>query len=192
VTDLVCIFGPPAAGKAAVGYELAQMTGFRFFHNHLTAEPVAAMFGWGTPAYQEAIEEVRRWFFQKALAIENSPSIIFTFVWFLDDLADTRVIADLVSLFESHDQKVYFVELHASVETRLAREGTPFRVALKPSKRNVEQARRTIIEYELKARMNTSGGFPYPNVHLILNTEKQDAVDSARLICNHFGFVQHG
>ena len=147
MTDLVCIFGPPALGKAAVGYELAQMTGFRFFHNRLTAEPVAAMFGWGTPAYREAIEEVRRWFFQKALAIENSPSVIFRFVWFLDDSTDTRVIADPVTLFEAHCQKVYFVELYASVEARLAREGTPFRIGLKPSKRNVEQARRTIAEY---------------------------------------------
>jgi hypothetical protein len=190
VTDLVCIFGPPASGKAAVGNELAQMTGFRFFHNHLTAEPVAAMFGWGTAAYREAIEEVRHWFFEKALALENSPSIIFTFVWFLDDPTDNRVVADLVSLFEKHGRKVYFIELSASVEVRLAREGTPFRTLIKPSKRNVEQARKTIMEYDKKAKMNSNGSFPYPHSHFSLNTEQQDAVESARQICQHFGFVQ--
>jgi len=192
VTDLVCIFGPPASGKAAVGHELAEMTGFRFFYNHLTAEPVAAMFGWGTHAYRQAIEEVRHWFFRKVLALENSPSVIFTFVWFLDDPTDNRAMSELVALFETHGQKVFFVELCASMEARLAREGSPFRMALKPSKRNVEQARRTLVEYEAKATMNSSGHFPYPQRHLVLNTEKQDAAESARQICRHFDFTQHG
>jgi hypothetical protein len=54
MTDLIVIIGPPAAGKAAVGHELAKVTGFRFFHNHMTAEPVAALFGWGTDRFREA------------------------------------------------------------------------------------------------------------------------------------------
>ena len=126
------------------------------------------------------------------LALENSPSVIFTFVWFLDDATDNRVMGELVALFETHEQKVFFVELRASMQTRLAREGTPFRVALKPSKRNVEQARRTLVDYEAKATMNSSGHFPYPQRHLVLNTEKQVAAESARQICRHFGFTQQG
>jgi hypothetical protein len=34
--DLVFLYGPPAAGKFTVGRELAAITGFGLFHNHLT------------------------------------------------------------------------------------------------------------------------------------------------------------
>ena len=56
LSDLVVIIGPPASGKAAAGLALSQLTGFCFFHNHMTAEPAAALFGWGTEAYGEAAE----------------------------------------------------------------------------------------------------------------------------------------
>jgi len=35
---LVFIVGPPAVGKMTVGRELSSLTGFPFFHNHLTIE----------------------------------------------------------------------------------------------------------------------------------------------------------
>jgi adenylate kinase family enzyme len=35
---LVFIVGPPAVGKMTVGYELAQRTGLKLFHNHHTID----------------------------------------------------------------------------------------------------------------------------------------------------------
>jgi len=32
----VIIFGPPAVGKMSVGHELANLTGLKLFHNHMT------------------------------------------------------------------------------------------------------------------------------------------------------------
>jgi hypothetical protein len=98
MADLIVIVGPPAAGKAAVGHELAKITGFRFFHNHMTAEPVAALFGWGTEAFGSALAEVRLSLFEKALAQADASPIIFTFVWCFDDPSDCRFIAQLVEL----------------------------------------------------------------------------------------------
>jgi hypothetical protein len=37
---------------------------------------------------------------------------------------------------------VYFVELEASLDERLRRNGSPFRLAEKPFKRNLEESRR--------------------------------------------------
>jgi hypothetical protein len=41
----VLLFGPQAVGKMTVGKELAALTGFRLFHNHMTIEPLYAIFG---------------------------------------------------------------------------------------------------------------------------------------------------
>lgn len=42
---LVFIFGDGAVGKMTVGQELAKITDLRLFHNHMTIEPVLAVFG---------------------------------------------------------------------------------------------------------------------------------------------------
>lgn len=187
--DLVVILGPPASGKAAIGSALAELTGFRFFHNHMTAEPVAALFGWGTPLFGEAMAEVRLSLFSKALAQPQMPSIIFTFVWAFDMPEDHQFMAQLVELFRSKSRKVFFVELIASLQARVAREGTPLRLSLKPAKRDVERARAMLAVYDGKYRMNSNNDFPYPDSHLIVDTERHSPAESALLVARHFGLA---
>ncbi len=189
MSDLIVIIGPPAVGKAAVGYALSQLTGFRFFHNHMTAEPVAALFGWGTARYDEVAAELRLSLLSKALAQPSMPPIIFTFVWGFDLPADNHFVAQLVEMFESNGRQVFFVELIASLETRIAREGTPLRLSLKPSKHNVEVAKSLHADIDGKQRMNSNNSFPYPVRHIVIDTEKQSPPEAARLIAQHFGFA---
>ncbi len=190
MSDLVVIIGPPASGKAAVGLALSQITGFRFFHNHMTAEPVAALFGWGTEAYGEAAAETRLLLLAKALAQPGMPSIVFTFVWAFDLEADNRFVEKLADLFESKGRRVFFVELTATLQARISREGTPLRLSLKPAKHDVERAKALHLEADRKYRMNSNGDFPYPGRHLVINTERQSPAESAELIIQHFGFVR--
>jgi len=192
MADLIIIVGPPAAGKAAVGHELAKITGFRFFHNHMTAEPVAALFGWGTERFGEALAEVRLLLFAKALAQANASPIIFTFVWCFDDPSDNRFIAQLVELAESVGGRVFFVELVASLQARISREGSKRRVSLKPSKQDVELARSLHVESYGKYRMNSGGDFPYPSRHLVIDTECHIPTEAAKLVVSHFGFRNAG
>jgi hypothetical protein len=187
--DLVILFGPPASGKAAVGHALAQITGFRFFHNHMTAEAVAALFGWGTPEYSTVAAEVRLLLLSKALAQKDQPSVIFTFVWAFNLEADNRFIADLMALASSNGQSVYFVELMASQAARVQREGTPFRLEHKPAKRNIERARTYHAEIDARQRMNSMGDFPHPANHLSIDTEMQSADQSALIVAKTFGFA---
>jgi hypothetical protein len=192
MSDLIIITGPPAAGKAAVGHELAKLTGFRFFHNHMTAEPVAALFGWGTELFGEVAAEVRLSLLSKALVQTSASPIIFTFVWGFDDPSDNRFIAQLVQLFESRGSRVYFVELVASLQARIAREGTALRLSLKPSKQDVELARSLHIEADGKYQMNSNRNFPYPARHLVIDTECHTPKESACLVAEHFGFGYAG
>jgi hypothetical protein len=188
VPDLIVIFGPPAVGKAAVGYELAKLTTFRFFHNHMTAEPVAALFGWGTESFGKPTDQLRLTLFTEAITQSNMPSIIFTFVWALDLEGDCEFIKKVVALFEASGGKIFFVELVASLPARLEREGTPLRLSLKPSKRNVPSARALLVEFEGKYKLNSTNDFPYPEHHLVLNTEQCSSLECAQRIAAHWCF----
>ncbi len=189
MASLIIIFGPPASGKAAIGAALSELTNFRLFHNHMTADVGAAIFGWSTPEFSETVSEMRLSLLSRAAEMKTLPNIIFTFVWAFGTTQDDEFIGKLVNIFEGHDEKVYFVELLASLDTRLAREGTAIRVALKPSKRNVEFSRTLNSLYEGKYILNSQSNFPFPQRHLIIDTEKQDAIESARQIGRYFGFT---
>lgn len=71
--NLVILFGPPASGKAAIGNELAALTGYRFFHNHLTADPAAALFGWGTERFSAMVDATRELLFREAARDSTIP-----------------------------------------------------------------------------------------------------------------------
>lgn len=169
--NLLVIFGPPAAGKAAIGHVLAERLGYRFFHNHLTADPAAALFGWNTSTFAEAVDEVRDLLFRKAAADPTISGVVFTFVWGIDLPEDKALMEKAAGLFSAGGGQVFFVELLASLETRIAREGTPFRVRLKPNQGDVAAARARQLEFASKYEMNTDGRLPIAYPHIIIDTE---------------------
>jgi len=169
--NLIVIFGPPASGKAAIGHILAERLGYRSFHNHLTANPVAALFGWVTPKFGEVVDEVRTLLFERAAVDPAIPGIVFTFVWGIDIPEDSAMMERVKSLFSSAGGQVYFVELLASFEARIAREGTPFRVRHKPNQDDLEAARARQIEFAARYKMNTDGRLPIDSPHITIDTE---------------------
>lgn len=74
---LVFLHGPPAAGKLAIAREIAALTGFAVFHNHLVVDAVAAVFPFGT----EPFARLREHFWLEVLgeAAIAGRSLIFTF-----------------------------------------------------------------------------------------------------------------
>jgi len=187
---LIVLFGPPASGKAAIGHELAGRLGYRFFHNHLTADPVAALFGWGTPSFGAVLEEVRDVLFRHALADKSIPGIVFTLVWALDRPEQTAQVEALIALFESHGWAVDLVELLACLDTRIAREGTPFRVKWKPNQGNVEAARQRQRDSAATYRMNSGGALPIARPHVVVDTETCEPAEAAALILQGLGLQQ--
>jgi hypothetical protein len=190
VPNLVVIFGAPASGKAAVGHELARLTGYRFFHNHLTADPAAALFGWGGERFGRMVDVLRDLLFREAAADPAIPGVIFTYAWGLNLPEDTALMAKTSALFADAGGQVYFVELLARLETRLAREGTPFRVGLKPALRDVAAARERQLEFAAKFIMNTEGAMPLNYPHLVIDTEAMAPDAAATHVQRSFALAQ--
>ena len=57
---LIIIYGPPAAGKLTVANAIAERTGIKVFHNHLSIDCVKPVIEFGTPAFwpKEKLEPV--------------------------------------------------------------------------------------------------------------------------------------
>ena len=174
---LVFLFGPQAVGKLAVGRELAARTPYRLLHNHAVIEPLLEVFDWDSPAFQRLKVELRRRVLEEALA-SDLPGLVFTYVWGLDVPEDTAYVAGVRDLVLDAGGRVDFVELQADQATRLSREGTPLRLATKPSKRDVGWARAHLVEWDARYRLSTGPGTPFPlddPHHVVDNTRLSPA-----------------
>jgi hypothetical protein len=179
---LVIIFGPPAVGKMAVGMELERQTGFRLFHNHMSADPVMRLFPFGSPAYSRLVSEFRRRIFEEFSASDER-GLIFTFVWALDDEHDRRFVDETMKTFVDKGRKVYFVELEATQEVRLQRNETPLRLAEKRPQRDIAGSRAFLLDADRHYRLNSSGDFPYPDLHVkIDNTDLTPKAVASRIV----------
>jgi len=158
---LLLIIGPPAVGKMTVGREIVAHSGFRLFHNHHTIEPLVEIFGYGTPPFEVLNLEFRRRVIEEAAA--HDLDLIFTFVWGLDDPADTSYVEQLVAPYEQPGAEVAVLELAADLDTRLERNRGESRLAAKPTKRDLEWSDGNVRDMEAH-RLNTdpAGMTPTP------------------------------
>ncbi|MBL8835053.1 MAG: shikimate kinase [Alphaproteobacteria bacterium] len=74
---LVFLYGPVASGKLTVARELAALTGFALFHNHLVVDAVAAVFPFGSAPFVRLREQF--WLATMREAALHGRSTIFTF-----------------------------------------------------------------------------------------------------------------
>ena len=183
----VVIFGPPAVGKMTVGRELAELTGLRLFHNHLTIEPLLGLFEFGEPAFFRLVDEFRRLIFRE-VAASALPGLIFTFVWGLELESDRIFIDEASEVFRAPGGEVFFVELCATLDERLRRDQTPLRLEHKPSKRDPKAARAHLLEMDAKYKMNTDGDFFYAENYLKLDNTHLTASAAAQQIVAAFGW----
>ena len=74
---LIFIYGPAASGKLTIARELAALTGFALFHNHLVVDAVASVFPFGSNRFIRLREQF--WLAMFREAADASRSMIFTF-----------------------------------------------------------------------------------------------------------------
>ena len=181
----VIIFGPPAVGKMSVGQELAKLTGFKLFHNHMTIDLVLNFFKFGDPPFNRLVGEFRTRVFEE-VAASGLPGLIFTFVWGLDLESDKEFIDSSREIFRARGAEVYFVELEAELSERLKRNESQLRLSEKPSKRDVASSKQNLLDLDQKYRMNSNGDFFYQDNYLKINNTHLSAPDTARTIANYF------
>lgn len=107
---LIFIHGAPAVGKLSVARELAKLTGFPLFHNHLTVDLVSSVFPFGSQPFILLREQM--WLSVFREAAKNGVSVIFTFN--PERTVREQFIEDAVSVVDSAGGQVYFVELTCS------------------------------------------------------------------------------
>ncbi len=109
---LIFIYGAPAAGKLTVAKELAALTDFKVFHNHLSIDCIEPIFPFGTKSFWKLVEQIRLDVIGEA-ARENV-NLIYTFCY-AKDLDDAHV-DKVVETVESNGGEICFVLLKCSVE----------------------------------------------------------------------------
>lgn len=182
----VIIFGPSAVGKMSVGRALAEITDLKLYHNHMSIDAVQPIFDFGTPSFNRLVELFRIETLKEAVKSDLS-GIIFTFVWALELPSEYVFIDQLVDIVEKGGGTVYYLELEASLETRLVRNKHEKRLLEKPSKRNIEISE-SILYYERKYQLNSAEGeFPRPN-YLKINNENLEPNEVAKKMVDHFGW----
>ena len=179
---LVFIFGSGAVGKMTVGQELMKQTGLRLFHNHMTIEPVIALFG----TYNgKVVSEMREIIFRE-FAASGLPGMIFTYMWAFDHQADWDYVEHVKEIFAPYGTEFYYVELIAPQEIRLARNATPNRIANKPSKADVELSNSRLKDEDAQYRLvSYEGEIPFDN-YLHLDNSNLPPEEAAAIICRTF------
>lgn len=164
---LVFLFGNSAVGKMTVGQELAKITSFRLFHNHMIIEPVLQVFGYFNG---RAIERMRNIVFEEFIESECA-GLIFTYMWAFDQPEDWAYIERVKKIFQKKSIDFYYVELVASQEVRLQRNRTENRLKHKASKRNIEISDQRLIRYDEQYRLESyPGEIPFEHYTKIDNT----------------------
>jgi len=183
----VLLFGPPAVGKMTVGQELAQITGLKLFHNHMSLELVNQFFDFGTPSF-EHLDKVIRFEIFREVAKSDLAGLIFTYVWAFDEPADTDYIQEAIGIFEEQDAQIYLVELTAELDERLKRNRDEHRLAHKPSKRDIAFSEKSLLYFEANYRMHSKKG-ELATYHLLkMDNTHLSAAEAAEKIKKHFNW----
>jgi hypothetical protein len=104
---IIFLYGGAASGKLTVARELAKLTGFAVFHNHLIVDAVASVFPFGDNSFIRLRE--RFWLDMFGEAAKSGRSLIFTFA------PEATVASDFPrragSVIEEHGGEIVFVRL---------------------------------------------------------------------------------
>ncbi len=107
------LYGPPAVGKYTVGTELARLTGYKLFHNHVTVDVARILFGDKAVAKHEqagALKDILRLDVIRSAAVNNI-NLIFTLAYTAG--ASDDFVMQVVQAVTDANGCVCFVQLHA-------------------------------------------------------------------------------
>ena len=105
---LIFLWGLPGVGKLTVAKELAALTGWKLFHNHLTVDLLLAVFPFGSNEFIELREEI--WLSViEAAAASAIPGLIFTFN--PENTVRQNFLDETLDVVAEHRGSVEFVEI---------------------------------------------------------------------------------
>jgi chloramphenicol 3-O-phosphotransferase len=105
---LIFIYGMPATGKLTVAQELAKLTGYRLFHNHLVVDLLLSSLEFGSAQFIRLREKIWLGVFREASRAQI-PGLIFTFN--PEKTVRAGFVAQAVETVVTEGGRVDFVEL---------------------------------------------------------------------------------
>ena len=172
--DLIFLHGPAAVGKLTVARELADMTGFRLFHNHLIVDALTAVFDFGTEPFITLREQI--WIAVFREAAQRNVSLIFTFA--PERTVSSSFINQAIDAVESAGGRVLFVALTCPSDELEQRIESPSRAAF-----GKLSSRALFLE------LQQAGAFVYPQLPdsgLSIDTSQMSPHEAANQICGFF------
>src|SRR5882757_10282648 len=170
---LFFLYGLPGTGKLTIARELAELTGIKLFHNHLTVDLLLSVFKFGSVPFIELRERIWLSVFEEAAAL---PAMIFTFN--PENSVRQSFIQKTVETIESRDGEVFFVEVvcdPAELERRMDT----------PERRNHKK----LVSLELFRKLQTDGVFESPKLpppRLTLDSSHTSPLENAQKIAARF------
>ena len=165
MTKLIFIYGQPGVGKLTVAKELARVTGYKLFHNHLTADLVYSLFPFGTKECFALGDKVRLYLIEAA-AKHDIKGVVFTFLYGVEisgDNTDAMFIKNVIRIVKKYRGKVLFVKLVCDEKELRRRIRHPSRKAYRKL-RKVKNLLATRQKYILDATI------PFGKSYIIDNT----------------------
>jgi adenylate kinase len=173
---LIFLHGLPGVGKLTVARELAELTGFKLFHNHLVVDLVESVFEFGSLPFVELREKIWLEVFSQ-VAAANLNGLIFTFAF--DRTVRSSFVEKTREVIESSGSQIFFVELQCSTEELERR-------IEHPSRQRFGKLSSVGRFHELKE----AGAFVDPGIpteRLVVETTELSAPSAARLIVSRLG-----
>ncbi|HMS43002.1 MAG TPA: hypothetical protein PKE69_22425 [Pyrinomonadaceae bacterium] len=118
---LILIYGSPAVGKLTTANEIAKLTDFKVFHNHLTISAVKPVFEFGTAPFWKLVHNFR--VETIAEAARENVNLIYTFCYAKTE--DDEHIEEIARVVEENGGEICFVLLVAEkslIERRVLEE----------------------------------------------------------------------
>jgi hypothetical protein len=106
---LLFIYGSPAVGKFTVANEIAKLTNYKVFHNHLSIDCIKPIFEFGTPSFTKLIEIIRLETIREAVI--QKVNLIYTFCYAQG--VDDFHVKEIIEIVETGGGQICFVLLKA-------------------------------------------------------------------------------
>jgi hypothetical protein len=178
---LIFLWGLPGTGKLTVAKELAALTNWKLFHNHLTVDLLLEVFSFGSNEFIELRERIWLAVFEAAAA-SQAPGLIFTFN--PENTVRQSFVDQTLQVLSKQGGRVEFVEMLCEDSVLEKRMDTP--------ERRVYKKMISVKDYrELRARgVFNSPVMPEPNMRV--DTTQQSAREAAVQIVEGLGLPFSG
>ncbi|WP_420641171.1 AAA family ATPase [Candidatus Leptofilum sp.] len=171
---LIIIYGSEATGKLTIARELAKVTGFCLFHNHVSVDVAKTFFDFGMVEFGDLVWDVRILALEHA-AKGNISGVIFTWAYSHPDFQP--YLYRLRELCKKHDVETWYVHVFCSREELKKR-------VLQNDRKAVGKIN-TIEALERQLAQKNHQVIPDTDSLIIDNTTLSPQ-DAARIILEHF------